>query len=112
VTAGDSAQFLSSVVIDVPAKDNHSAVVGRIMDGYGDPLRTFEPYLNINAFVRVRLEVAGSTVASVVANNQGHNGVRILDRHRRRGLWNWRDDLLHRPWVAGDLYDGSELCGL
>ena len=72
VSASGSPEFLSAVHINIPRKEDHVAVRGRVTTADGTLPRALEPLLNINAFAMVGLEdEQGIRVADVYVNNFG-----------------------------------------
>lgn len=72
VTAGAAPQFVSTVLVRVPPRPDHTAFVGRVSTADGAIPRLFDPLMNINAFATVGLDDAkGNRLASVYVNNFG-----------------------------------------
>lgn len=72
IAAGREPQFLSTVKIGLPPRDNFVAIFGKVDAQDGSSPRTFEPMLNINSFARVGLEdEKGKALAEVYVNNFG-----------------------------------------
>ncbi|MDB6062098.1 MAG: hypothetical protein JWM78_2201 [Verrucomicrobiaceae bacterium] len=72
IDANGQAQFLSTVYISLPRKQDMVAIMGHIEDADGDSLRTLDPYLNINAFATVALQdLKGKALVDVYVNNFG-----------------------------------------
>jgi cytochrome c5 len=72
VSTGSGPQFVSTVNIKVPHRQDYVAVMGRITTPDGTVPRTYEPLLNINAFATVGLtDSGGGRLADVFVNNFG-----------------------------------------
>jgi hypothetical protein len=72
VSTGSAPQFVSTVHITLPAKEGQVAVMGEVTMADGSLARTFDPFLNINAFATVGLDdEKGSRIADVYVNNFG-----------------------------------------
>jgi hypothetical protein len=72
LSAGSAPQFVSTVNIKVPVKQDFVAIVGHVGGVDGDTVRTFEPLLNINAFATVGLlDAKGNRISEVYVNNFG-----------------------------------------
>lgn len=72
IKAGSTAQFVSTIKINMPRKRGYVAVFGHVTTGDGSLPRTFDPLMNINAFAMVGLDDAkGNRAADVYVNNFG-----------------------------------------
>lgn len=72
VSTGSAPQFVSTVHLILPPREGQVAVMGEVTMADGSLVRTFDPFLNINAFAMVGLDdEKGSRVADVYVNNFG-----------------------------------------
>ena len=70
--ASSAPQFVSTVNIRVPPRQDYVAMIGHVTTADGSVPRTFDPLLNINSFAMVGLDDAKNTrLADVYVNNFG-----------------------------------------
>jgi hypothetical protein len=71
VSVGASPQFVSSVRISLPPRAGFTAISGHVTNGDDEIPRTFDPFMNINAFARVAMEDGKNRPVEVYVNNFG-----------------------------------------